>query len=210
MIQSFTITILRKTGVPHIWLFLHEQIKFSFATARHGKHWIQTSGSPLKNGPCVTFCSWRRGWVNQYKHTLIQTHTLMFPRTPGCTPTHIHTYIYIYIYNIYIYIYISIVRKNVYTFMCAYVYIYAVPSISLQTFFVQAFKIVVDSSKFNRLLLYILWDDWPFLRFQVILNSYSRNRIHPTEAWLSQLVNFDKAIWTWGHFRRTICNKILF
>ena len=45
--------------------------------------------------------------------------------------------------------------------MCAYVYIYAVPSISLQTFFVQAFKIVVDSSKFNRLLLYILWDDWP-------------------------------------------------
>ena len=28
-------------------------------------------------------------------------------------------------------------------------------------FFVQAFKIVVDSLKFNRLLLYILWDDWP-------------------------------------------------
>ena len=28
-------------------------------------------------------------------------------------------------------------------------------------FFVQAFKIVVDSWKFNMLLLYILWDDWP-------------------------------------------------
>ena len=28
-------------------------------------------------------------------------------------------------------------------------------------FFVQAFKIVVDSWKFNILLLYILWDDWP-------------------------------------------------
>ena len=27
--------------------------------------------------------------------------------------------------------------------------------------FVQAFKIVVDSSKFSMLLLYILWDDWP-------------------------------------------------
>ena len=27
--------------------------------------------------------------------------------------------------------------------------------------FVQAFKIVVDSWKFTRLLLYILWDDWP-------------------------------------------------
>ena len=34
--------------------------------------------------------------------------------------------------------------------------------------------------------------------------------IHPTKAWLSQLVNFKNAIWTWGHFRRTICHKILF
>ena len=35
-------------------------------------------------------------------------------------------------------------------------------------------------------------------------------RIHPTKAWLLQLLNFKSAIWTWGHFRRTICNKILF
>ena len=28
-------------------------------------------------------------------------------------------------------------------------------------FFVQAFKMAVDSWKFNILLLYILWDDWP-------------------------------------------------
>ena len=28
-------------------------------------------------------------------------------------------------------------------------------------FFIQAFKIVVDSWKFCMLLLYILWDDWP-------------------------------------------------
>ena len=34
--------------------------------------------------------------------------------------------------------------------------------------------------------------------------------IHPTKAWLLQLVNFKNAICTWGHFRRTICNKILF
>ena len=34
--------------------------------------------------------------------------------------------------------------------------------------------------------------------------------IHPTKAWLSQLVNFKNAIWMWGHFRRTICNKIPF
>ena len=31
--------------------------------------------------------------------------------------------------------------------------------------------------------------------------------MHPTKAWLSQLVNFKNTIWTWGHFRRTICNK---
>ena len=28
--------------------------------------------------------------------------------------------------------------------------------------------------------------------------------IHPTKAWLSQLVNFKNAIWTWGYFRWTI------
>ena len=38
-------------------------------------------------------------------------------------------------------------------------YVYAVPSISFQTFFVQVFKIV--SRKFSNLLLYILWDDGP-------------------------------------------------
>ena len=38
-----------------------------------------------------------------------------------------------------------------------------VPSISFQTFFVQAFKIVADSWKFSMLLLYILWDDWAIL-----------------------------------------------
>ena len=38
--------------------------------------------------------------------------------------------------------------------------IYVVPSISFQTFFVQAFKIIVDSWKFSILVLYILWDDW--------------------------------------------------
>ena len=34
--------------------------------------------------------------------------------------------------------------------------------------------------------------------------------IHPAKAWLPQLVNFKNAIWIWGHFRRMICNKILF
>ena len=39
--------------------------------------------------------------------------------------------------------------------------LYVVPSISFQTFFVQAFRIVVGSWTFSMLLLYILWDDWP-------------------------------------------------
>ena len=34
-------------------------------------------------------------------------------------------------------------------------------------FFVQAFKIVVDSWKFTMLLLYILWDDWPIFMISV-------------------------------------------
>ena len=38
---------------------------------------------------------------------------------------------------------------------------YVVPSISFQTYFVHAFKIVIDSWKFSMLLLYILWYDWP-------------------------------------------------
>ena len=42
-----------------------------------------------------------------------------------------------------------------------YIYIYEVHTISFQTFFVRALKIVVDSWKGSMLLLYILWDDRP-------------------------------------------------
>ena len=38
---------------------------------------------------------------------------------------------------------------------------YEVHTISFQTFFVWAFKIIIDSWKFSMLLPYILWDDWP-------------------------------------------------
>ena len=48
-----------------------------------------------------------------------------------------------------------------------------VPSISFQTTFVQAFKIVVDSWKFTMLLLYILWDDWP-----IFMISGSNQQLH--------------------------------
>ena len=40
-----------------------------------------------------------------------------------------------------------------------------------------------------------------FLWFQFHINNYNRNWNTP---WLSQLVNFKNAIWTWGHFRYTI------
>ena len=40
---------------------------------------------------------------------------------------------------------------------------YEVPSIGFQIFFVQAFKIVIDSWKFSMLLLYILWHNWPII-----------------------------------------------
>ena len=43
-------------------------------------------------------------------------------------------------------------------------HLYMVHSISFQTFFVQAFKSVVDSWKFSILLLYILCNDWPIFR----------------------------------------------
>ena len=67
---------------------------------------------------------------------------------------------------------------------------YAVHTISFQTFFIQAFKIVVDSWQFSMLLLYILWDDWPIFMISAGIGIY------PIKAWLSQLVNFKNAIWT--------------
>ena len=35
-------------------------------------------------------------------------------------------------------------------------------------FFVQAFKIVIDSWKLSMLLLYILWDDWPIFMISAL------------------------------------------
>ena len=50
-------------------------------------------------------------------------------------------------------------RKKTHIYI--YIYIHEVHTISFQTFFVWAFKIVVDSWQFTMLLLYILWNDWP-------------------------------------------------
>ena len=44
---------------------------------------------------------------------------------------------------------------------------------SIRLFFVQTFKIVVDSSKFSMLLLYIIWDDRP-----ILMISGSNEQLH--------------------------------
>ena len=65
---------------------------------------------------------------------------------------------------------------------------YVVPSISFQTFFVQAFKIVVDSWKFTMLLLYILWDDWP-----IFMISHSNEQLQ--QQWEYILLKSDCHSW---------------
>ena len=70
--------------------------------------------------------------------------------------------------------------------------------------FVQAFKIVVISWKFNMFFLYIFWDDWP-----ISMISGSNEQLQQ-ELEYTQLVNFKNAIWTWGNLGKTNCNNILF
>ena len=74
--------------------------------------------------------------------------------------------------------------------------IYEGHTISFQTFFEWAFKIVVDSWKFSMLLLYILWDDWPTFMISGS-NEQLLQQLEYTQlkSRLSQLVNFKNAIW---------------
>ena len=68
-----------------------------------------------------------------------------------------------------------------------------VSSISFQTFFVQAFKIVVNSWKFSMLLLYILWDNWPIFMISA-LNEQLQQQLEYTllkpdchSCWISKM-----------------------
>ena len=89
---------------------------------------------------------------------------------------------------------------------------YEVPSISFQTIFVQAFKIIVDSWKFTMLLLHSLWDDWPIFMISG-LNEQLQQQLEYTllkpdshSWWISKMQS--------GHEDtlecNKICNKILF
>ena len=71
------------------------------------------------------------------------------------------------------------VYKYVHTYVWTYIYIYMCVCVcgainKFPDFFVQALKIVVDSWKFTKLLLYILWDDWP-----IFMISGSNEQLQP-------------------------------
>ena len=77
-------------------------------------------------------------------------------------------------------------------------------------FFIQAFKVVVDSSKFTVIAIHVVRWLANVYNFRFKWTATAAIGINPNKAWLSQLVHFKYAIWTWGHFRRRTCNKILF
>ena len=81
-------------------------------------------------------------------------------------------------------------ENSVWNYDLQYFFIYVGYSISFQSFFVQAFKIVIDSWKFSMLLLYIFWDHWPIFMISDSKGIASAGiGIHPTKASLSKLVN---------------------
>ena len=124
---------------------------------------------------------------------------------------HCH-YFQVHCYPEWLYL-LSLIRTMT-TWKDIYTCIYVLHLISFLTFFVHAFKIIVDSWKFSILLLFsiLLFMRWltNFYDFRFKWTATTAIGIHPTKAWLSQLVNLKNAIWTWGLFRRAICNKILF
>ena len=97
--------------------------------------------------------------------------------------------------------------RRIYIYIGIYIFIYLRGAFNMfPDFFVQAFKIVADSWKFIMLLLYILWDNWPGLNEQ-LQQQLEYTLLKPVcQSWRIS----KNAIWTWGHFRRTICYKILF
>ena len=107
-----------------------------------------------------------------------------------CVRVCVYTYIYIYI------VCVVCVCACLYIYIYIYIYIYTFIHSAFNKFpdfFVQAFKIVVDSWKFTMLLLYILWDDWPIF---VILGSneqlqqlleYTLQKLDYHRWWISKM-----------------------
>ena len=75
-----------------------------------------------------------------------------------------------------------------------YIYIYIRGAFNkFPDFFVLAFKIVVDSSKFSILLLYILWDNWPMFMIsgsnELLLQELQYTLLKPDchRCWISKM-----------------------
>ena len=89
-------------------------------------------------------------------------------------------------------------------------FIFELHTLSFQTFFGWTFKIVLESWKFSILLLYILRWLTNFYDFSFKWTATAAIGIHPKKSWLSQLVNFKNAIWTWGHSEEQYVMKFCF
>ena len=97
-------------------------------------------------------------------------------------------------------------------FLYIYIYIYVVHSIRFQTFLYRYLKfqyvIAIHLMKFQYVIaIYLMRWQTNSYDFRFKSTATTAIGIHPTKAWLSRLVKFKNAIW---HFRRTICNNILF
>ena len=140
----------------------------------------------------------------------------MYTFTHICIYTHIYTYINTYA-QIYIYIYTHIImhiytytHTHIYTDTCMYIYIYGAFNR-----FPDFFRMGIENCGRPLKIQYVIaihqmrWLT-NFYNFRLKWTVTTAIGIHPTKAWLSQLVNFKNAIYSQGHFKRTICNKILF
>ena len=115
---------------------------------------LSLSHRKLSNKPFKTFAFYLFLHINAYIFDILRR-----AFWSQCHSIYIHNFVISFTFTIDLtfLLYIMLMTITLYSIVVNYV----VNSISFQTFFVQPFKIVVDSWKFTMLLLYILWDDWP-------------------------------------------------
>ena len=109
----------------------------------------------------------------------------------------------------FILLYLDYPKFYTYIYIYIYIYVYLRGAFnSFPNFFVQAFKIDVDSWKFSMLLPYILWDDWP-----IFMISASKEQLqHQLEY---ALLKPDCHSWwvskmQWGHSEERYAIKFCF
>ena len=116
---------------------------------------------------------------NAHTHTHTHTHT----QTHARTHTHTHTYTHKHTHT----------HHTHHTHIYIYIYIYVVPSLSFKIFFVLALKYCRSLSKIQYVIAehVMRWLD-PLLRFQVQINSYSRNWNTPYGSLIVTAGEFQK------------------